>query len=109
LTNVLGLDEGTAALLVRAERLQEKGQLRQALKYYEVVLLACPECPEAVVNSMPASQETSWRKKKRTPQPNLSMIPERNERCPNTPTITEMDVDWNVREDVRFDYYTYGS
>jgi hypothetical protein len=36
LNNVLGLDRGTAALLVRAERLQEKGQLRQALKYYEV-------------------------------------------------------------------------
>jgi hypothetical protein len=82
-TNVLGLDRGTAALLIRAERLQEKGQLRQALKYYEVVLSASPECPEAVVNSMPASQETSWQKKKKTPQPNLSMIPERNELCPN--------------------------
>jgi hypothetical protein len=108
LTNVLGLDGGTAALLVRAERLQEKGQLRQALKYYEVVLSACPECPEAVVR-MPASQETSWRKKKKTPQPNLSLIPEGNELCPNTPTITEMDFDWNVREDVRLDYYTYAS
>jgi hypothetical protein len=46
LTNVLGLDGGTAALLIRAERLQEKGQLRQALKYYEVVLLACPDAPK---------------------------------------------------------------
>jgi hypothetical protein len=27
----------------------------------------------------------------------------------NTHTIVEMDVDWNVREDVRFDYYTYAS
>jgi hypothetical protein len=57
---------------------------------------------------MPASQETSWRKKKRTPQPNLSMIPEGNELSPNAHiTIAEMYVDGNVREDVRFDYYTY--
>jgi hypothetical protein len=27
----------------------------------------------------------------------------------NTHTIAEMDVDWNVREDVRFDYYTIAS
>lgn len=31
-TEELGLDAGTAALLYRAERLQEKGQLRLALK-----------------------------------------------------------------------------
>jgi len=47
----VGLDRGTAALLFRAERLQEKGQLRQALKYYEAVLSTFPDCPEAVVNA----------------------------------------------------------
>lgn len=46
----LGLDRDTAALLYRAERLQEKGQLRQALPYFQEVLATNPDCIEASVS-----------------------------------------------------------
>ena len=46
----LNLDRATAALMYRAERLQEKGQLQQALKYFERVLATC-HCEEAAVNA----------------------------------------------------------
>jgi tetratricopeptide (TPR) repeat protein len=51
LTESLGLDSGTAALLYRAERLQEKGQYKMALKYYQKVLQAKPDCLEAAENA----------------------------------------------------------
>ncbi|CAJ1458320.1 unnamed protein product [Effrenium voratum] len=50
LMNDLSLDRATASLMYRAERLQEKGQLQQALKYFERVL-ATQHCEEAAVNA----------------------------------------------------------
>lgn len=47
----LGLDRASARLLYRAERLQEKGQLEQALRYFAQVLATRPDCEEAAVNS----------------------------------------------------------
>jgi len=46
----LGLDRETAALLYRGERLQERGQLRQALPYFQEVHAAFPDCREASVS-----------------------------------------------------------
>jgi len=48
--NELGLDRTTAVLMQRAERLQERGQLSQALWYFQEVLLQRPNCQEAAVN-----------------------------------------------------------
>lgn len=46
----LGLDDTYARLLMRAERLQEKGEIAQALTYFQKVLDAYPECNEAKIN-----------------------------------------------------------
>lgn len=46
LAEELGLDRTTAAMLYRAEQLQEKGQLKQATKYFEAVLRKYPGCSE---------------------------------------------------------------
>lgn len=51
LMNDLNLDRATAALMYRAERLQEKGQLQQALRYFERVLANHQDCQEAAVNA----------------------------------------------------------
>ena len=51
LMNDLDLDRATAALMYRAERLQEKGQLQQALNYFERVLAMRHDCEEASVNA----------------------------------------------------------
>eukprot|EP00747_Dinoflagellata_sp_TGD_P181108 gnl/TRDRNA2_/TRDRNA2_34617_c0_seq1.p1 gnl/TRDRNA2_/TRDRNA2_34617_c0~~gnl/TRDRNA2_/TRDRNA2_34617_c0_seq1.p1 ORF type:complete len:224 (-),score=50.17 gnl/TRDRNA2_/TRDRNA2_34617_c0_seq1:331-1002(-) len=45
-----GLDDKSAHILLRAERLQDKGQIDQALVYYQEVLSANPGCTEARVN-----------------------------------------------------------
>jgi len=45
-----GLDDAHAALLLRAERLQEKGQVDQALMYFQAVLRVYPGCSEARMN-----------------------------------------------------------
>ena len=39
-----GLDDANARLLLRAERLQEKGQVDQSLAYFQQVLTAYPNC-----------------------------------------------------------------
>eukprot|EP00930_Biecheleria_cincta_P007252 TRINITY_DN108447_c0_g1_i1.p1 TRINITY_DN108447_c0_g1~~TRINITY_DN108447_c0_g1_i1.p1 ORF type:complete len:196 (+),score=37.19 TRINITY_DN108447_c0_g1_i1:59-646(+) len=46
----LSLDLARAQLLRRAEKLQEKGQVQQALQYYREVLTAYPNCREAQMN-----------------------------------------------------------
>jgi len=51
LMNDLSLDRGAAAMMYRAERLQEKGQLQQALRYFDRVLASHPTCEEAAVNA----------------------------------------------------------
>mmetsp|Transcript_18120 Transcript_18120/g.44461 ORF Transcript_18120/g.44461 Transcript_18120/m.44461 type:complete len:180 (+) Transcript_18120:163-702(+) len=51
MTAELGLDQPTAAMLYRAERLQEKGQLQQALSYFARVAERKPDCVEAVENA----------------------------------------------------------
>eukprot|EP00931_Biecheleriopsis_adriatica_P115839 TRINITY_DN91595_c0_g1_i1.p1 TRINITY_DN91595_c0_g1~~TRINITY_DN91595_c0_g1_i1.p1 ORF type:complete len:215 (-),score=40.62 TRINITY_DN91595_c0_g1_i1:108-752(-) len=45
-----GLDDIHAKILYRAERLQEKGQVDQALTYFQAVLAAYPMCKEAEIN-----------------------------------------------------------
>eukprot|EP00927_Polykrikos_kofoidii_P040069 TRINITY_DN34312_c0_g1_i1.p1 TRINITY_DN34312_c0_g1~~TRINITY_DN34312_c0_g1_i1.p1 ORF type:complete len:410 (+),score=40.55 TRINITY_DN34312_c0_g1_i1:103-1332(+) len=45
-----GLDDQAARLVVRAERLQEKGQLQQAALYFREVLRISPTCREAQFN-----------------------------------------------------------
>ena len=49
--NDVSLDRRTAAMMYRAERLQEKGQLQQALRYFDRVLGSHPTCEEAAVNA----------------------------------------------------------
>ena len=57
LIECLGLDNFTAGLLYKAERLQEKGKLKQAIKYYEKVLWSFPQCHEASENLEQAFQD----------------------------------------------------
>lgn len=108
LTNVMGMDTTSAAMLFRAERLQEKGQLRQALKYYESVLSKCPECAEAtenirIVKELLGDEETDLNRQKRKKK--LYDIPEKIEVRPSKSTITECDIPWSGRESIAFDYY----
>lgn len=49
-THAFSIDDKTARLLLRGERLQEKGQLHQALVYFDHVLAICPSCTEAAIN-----------------------------------------------------------
>lgn len=55
----LGLDRAAAALMYRAERLQEKGQLQQALRYFERVLSTHAGCQEAAVNARMIHEQLS--------------------------------------------------
>lgn len=55
----LNLDKPAAMLMYRAERLQEKGQLQQALRYFDRVLATNPDCDEAVVNARMLREELS--------------------------------------------------
>lgn len=63
----LGMDRPTAMLMYRAERLQEKGQLRQALRYFGRVLEAKPDCEEARVNARMINQELAEQSQQRLP------------------------------------------
>jgi len=65
----LGMDAATAALMYRAERLQEKGQLRQALCYFKEVLRSKPDCTEAQVNCRMLDEQLQQ-------QPRLQGVPE---------------------------------
>jgi len=49
-TETYGIDDATAQLLYRAEKLQEKGQLDQALVYFKEVLQSHPHVNEARMN-----------------------------------------------------------
>ena len=93
----LGLDTATAALLYRAERLQEKGQLQQSLKYYERVLRGKPDCTEAKENARMVSEELEERKRN-----GLQPVTEKDTTSPYC--ITEMQVNWSDSENIRFDY-----
>jgi len=55
----LGLDRPAAMLMYRAERLQEKGQLQQALRYFDRVLSSTPDCEEAQVNARMIREQLS--------------------------------------------------
>ena len=48
LRDAIGLDPISAGMFYQAERLQGKGQFRQAVKYYERILLTYPNCVEAI-------------------------------------------------------------
>lgn len=63
----LNLDRPTAMLMYRAERLQEKGQLRQALRYFEQVLSAKPDCEEARVNARMIREDLAQQAPQRLP------------------------------------------
>lgn len=52
----LRLDRTSASIMYKAERLQERGQLRQALFYYNKVLEARPRCQEAAENARMTEQ-----------------------------------------------------
>jgi hypothetical protein len=105
LTNVMGMDPASAAMLYRAERLQEKGQLRQAIIYYETVLSKCSNCTEAIVNIRIVKELIVEEEEKKAAQQRLSVIPEKPDRPPSQGVITEMDIFWSGFEDHRVDYY----
>lgn len=86
----LGLDQATAALMYKAERLQEKGQSRQALRYFKNVLETKPDCMEAASNVR--MLEATLRDERR-----LESVPEQT---PAGGFVTEMHVDWTWIESV---------
>ena len=105
LMTVLGMDQVSASLLYRAERLQEKGELRQALKYYERVLEKFPGCGE-VTENIRMVKELLVEEDKKSRQKRLAPIPEeKRERSPSQPVVTEMDVDWYGRENFQLNFY----
>jgi hypothetical protein len=103
--NEVGLDRSAAALFYRAERLQEKGQIKQSIKYFEVVLSRYPDCFEASENLrivrelLEDGTETS--------RPRMDISLEKKEVKQHQQVITEMEVNWSVREDIRLDFYAF--
>jgi hypothetical protein len=96
LTNELGLDKLTAATLHRGERLQEKGQLQQAIYYFENVLKKYPECPEASVNLRIVKTLLEDKGKEATSMP---VIPEKQSPHSISMFVTDMEVTWSGVED----------
>ncbi len=89
---MLGLYQVTAILLYRAERLQEKGQLQQALKYYQQVLQKYPDCVEASENARMTEVMIRDQTKPSSSVP-LGKIPENSSTTPTTTyTTTEMEI-----------------
>lgn len=88
LQNDLGLDRAAAALMYRAERLQEKGQTAQACRYFREVLRLYPDCTEALVNVRMLQEEVQGGSQ-------LQQVPESS---PSTNAsfsmACEMDVFW---------------
>ena len=100
LTNELKIDKVSAAMLYKAERLQDKGQLKQALKYYERVLMKYPGCDEAATNLEIVNELLEDQQKE---SENLRRLPTITEQ-PSPPVITEMHVEWVDRESIQLDY-----
>ena len=97
LRDVLRLDSTTATLLYRAERLQEKGQFKQALKYYHKVLQLKPDCEDAAENAA-ITAELLKEEEKQNPKSSLGRIPESA-----YPTV-EMEVFWSDMDNWKYDY-----
>ena len=99
----LNLDRSTAALMYRAERLQEKGQLQQALRSFERVLATKPDCEEAAVNARMIREQMAQ-------EPRLETV--REEPAANATAAGVLQtVDWQVKvvltDSEQFDvYYT---
>mmetsp|Transcript_113725 Transcript_113725/g.226341 ORF Transcript_113725/g.226341 Transcript_113725/m.226341 type:complete len:144 (+) Transcript_113725:46-477(+) len=66
-----GLDAKHARILLRAQRLEEKGQLDLALTYFKAVLGPYPECQEAIesMDMITCHQETKPEKKQLSTAP----------------------------------------
>ena len=89
---VFGMDDTTALLLYRADRLHEKGKLKLAQKYYQKVFQVCPACTYA---SACAEVVTEHLKEEASEQQSLVAIPEKPAVInSHRPMITEMDVQW---------------
>lgn len=95
----LGLNPPAAHLLYTAERLQGKGQLKQAHKYYLKVLQSNPNCTEALENDRMVTEMLEGEEKKNQQSSRLKEIQEEKTAVGNTPyTTTEMDVWWSGGE-----------
>jgi len=98
---VFGMDETTALLLYRADRLHEKGKMKLAQKFYQKVFQVCPACTYA---SACAEVVTEHLKEEASNQQSLVSIPEKPAVInSHRPMITEMDVQWTGRESIQFD------
>jgi hypothetical protein len=107
LTNQLGLDRPMAAMLHRGERLQEKGQLQQAVYYFERVLEEYPDCSEASENLRIVKTLLKDIKVAKS----IQVIPETTSSHlqPVNVTTTEMEVTWSGRVDSMIDYFPYAN
>jgi tetratricopeptide (TPR) repeat protein len=101
LTEVLGLDANTAMLLYKAERLQEKGQYKLALKYFKTVLQAKPDCKEAIESALITAELLNDEEQK------ISSLKTIHEKAASTTSYTtmEMEVYWTDSECIITDYY----
>eukprot|EP00930_Biecheleria_cincta_P048412 TRINITY_DN33728_c0_g1_i1.p1 TRINITY_DN33728_c0_g1~~TRINITY_DN33728_c0_g1_i1.p1 ORF type:complete len:421 (+),score=81.60 TRINITY_DN33728_c0_g1_i1:178-1440(+) len=61
-----GMDGRSAHMMVRGEKLQEKGQIAQAALYFKKVLQACPACMDADINLEVIQEQLSGRLKNTT-------------------------------------------
>ena len=104
LRDAIGLDPVSAGMFYQAERLQEKGQLRQAVKYYERVLRNYPNCIEATTNvtiirellvDEDEREQEKESNKEREKEPTSSTTN-------NSSIVTEMDISWHGYEDMIF-------
>ena len=105
LRDAIGLDPVSAGMFYQAERLQEKGQLRQAVKYYERVLQNYPNCIEATTN-VTIIQEllVDEDEREKTKESNKEREKEPTSLA-NNGIVTEMDIEWHGSEKILFDYY----
>jgi tetratricopeptide (TPR) repeat protein len=97
LTKELGLDRSTAATLYRGERLQEKGQLKQAMYYFETVLKKYPDCSEAYENLRIVKTLVEEEHGKETKS--MPVIPEKESPESLPMIVTEMEVTWSGLQD----------
>lgn len=99
---VIGLDRTAASFLYRAEKLQDKGQWKAAMKYYQKVLEIKPDCSEAqmgvsISTDMLVQEEQEGLSDKVTaaaakPKDGTAVI------------VSEMEILWNGKESIQFDY-----
>lgn len=106
--DLFGLDDTTALLVYQAERLQHKGKLKQARKYYQLVFQKYPTCAYAETNAQVLSELIAEEQQEQQLKDAIRHGPTAKEKqqsvSSHRPIVSEMDVTWSAKENIQFDY-----